>query len=526
MGCAPNLDNTWKSLDIKSLLIFNIGDEEYSISRYSNQIFFKQPNQSWQVFDKISGPYSELFAQIMKFHVLLPNRTQTTKLETPPPSYYFLPFYIDQKISWISTWSGFANLSQYANWRDTIIKYHTGYIDSQYFDLQEKIYEKLTEKKNAEDKVKSLETSINVINTYIPTNSRITALTSDELNRLYQLVTEDLKDLQSKQEELFILISEQNTSKVYYQSQLDLSKLAAQELEKDYKFSVENIENDSISCPICGTEHDNSIVSRASILVDKAEADEQIKSIQKKLDSINHQTIKNSKLLEEVESQINLINQKYDSSLIGSDISEHLSSNILEEIATSTIQIKVNKTIDNENTVIKKLDKDIKIDRKEQKKLSPIEIKESLDAGFKLNLSSYIKQLDATAVNLAHISSALNANRMHDNGGAAESTRGLLAYYYAVLKQIYNANNEVFAPIIIDTPNQQEQANFNYSKIIEFIIRHTPNSSQLIICAMDRTEIQEYKSQANTIVLTDNKLLDTKKYEELKTLFTFETYSA
>ncbi|KMV26918.1 hypothetical protein AB987_2383 [Acinetobacter baumannii] len=525
MGCSPNLDKTWKNLDIKSLLIFNIGDKEYSVSRYGNQIFFKQPSQAWQVFEKISGLYSELFAQIMKFHVLLPNKTQTTKLETPPPSYYFLPFYIDQKISWTSTWSGFANLSQYSNWRDTVIKYHTGYIDSQYFELQEKIYEKLTEKKSAEEKVKSLETSISVISTYIPTNSRITALTPEDLNKLYQLVTEDLKDLQNKQENFFSLISEQNASKVYYQSQLDLAKLAAHELEKDYRFSVENINNDSIFCPICGTEHDNSIVSRASILADKAEADEQIKSIQKKLDYINHQIIKNSKLLEDVEHQINLINQKYDSSLTNSNMSENISPNILEEIATSTIQIKVHKTINQENITIKTLEKDIKINKKEQKKLSTIEIKESLDAAFKLSLSSYIKQLDATTVNLADISSALNANRMHDNGGAAESTRGLLAYYYAVLKQIYNANNEVFAPIIIDTPNQQEQANFNYSKILDFIIRHTPSTSQLIICAMDRSEIQEYKDQANTIFLTENKLLDTKKYKELKTLFTFETFS-
>jgi len=113
---------------------------------------------------------------------------------------------------------------------------------------------------------------------------------------------------------------------------------------------------------------------------------------------------------------------------------------------------------------------------------------------------------------------------MHGNGGAAESTRGLLAYYYAVLKQIHNAENEVFAPIIIDTPNQQEQADFNYSKIINFIIQHTPNSAQLFICAMNREEIKTYKEQANTIFLTENKLLDTKKYKELKDLLNFESY--
>ena len=112
---------------------------------------------------------------------------------------------------------------------------------------------------------------------------------------------------------------------------------------------------------------------------------------------------------------------------------------------------------------------------------------------------------------------------MHGNGGAAESTRGLLAYYYAVLKQIYNAQNEVFAPIIIDTPNQQEQAHFNYSKIIDFIKQYTPKTAQLIICAMDRPEIEDYKKHAHVILLDENKLLSSEKYSSLKDLLNFET---
>ncbi|MDC5170075.1 hypothetical protein NRA36_15950, partial [Acinetobacter baumannii] len=162
--------------------------------------------------------------------------------------------------------------------------------------------------------------------------------------------------------------------------------------------------------------------------------------------------------------------------------------------------------------------------QKEQNKLLTSEEKDKLNSNFKLTLSNYIEKLDATAVNLSNISSSLDYNKMHGNGGAAESTRGLLAYYYAVLKQIYTAENEIFAPIIIDTPNQQEQADFNYSKIINFIEQNTPDSAQLIICAMNRDEIKTYKDQAHTIFLTEHKLLDPQKYNELKNLLNFENY--
>ncbi|MGI3133372.1 hypothetical protein ACRVCX_07610 [Acinetobacter baumannii] len=100
LGCSTHHDPTWKALDIRALLVFNIGDNEYTVGRYNDIIWIKQPNENWQKFEKITGNYSKIFAEIVKFKVLLPNKTDSTKLETPPPAYYFLPFYIDQECSW------------------------------------------------------------------------------------------------------------------------------------------------------------------------------------------------------------------------------------------------------------------------------------------------------------------------------------------------------------------------------------------------------------------------------------------
>ncbi|HJV80008.1 hypothetical protein [Noviherbaspirillum sp.] len=64
----------------------------------------------------------------------------------------------------------------------------------------------------------------------------------------------------------------------------------------------------------------------------------------------------------------------------------------------------------------------------------------------------------------------------------------------AILWQIHQAKNEVLAPIVVDTPNQQEQAYFRYEQIMQFLGKFIPAGAQFILCAMNRDEIASYKS--------------------------------
>jgi hypothetical protein len=72
--------------------------------------------------------------------------------------------------------------------------------------------------------------------------------------------------------------------------------------------------------------------------------------------------------------------------------------------------------------------------------------------------------------------------------------------------------------IVIDTPNQQEQADFNYETIIKFMMDTVPSSTQLILCAMNREEIECYKKVAHVIELDENKILIRDKYAECREL--------
>lgn len=454
LGGEPALDVTWKSLDVRCLVEFSVGNDTYQTGRYGNIMFLRRPNGQWEEFSKITGAYSEAFAEIVGFKALLPNRYDATKLETPPPSFYFLPFYVDQQRSWSQAWNGFTNLEQYSRWQKTIIEYHTGYLSSEFFAFEEKITARNFEKKTAEAEIRNIETAIETIKTHLPTSSKTVALSKGEFEILVAEVSGDIAELQTNQEELLRSISEIQTERMYLQGQLDLAKLASAELEKDYSFSVECVEGESLQCPLCGTEHDNSSPNRASILADKDEAGNQVLQLSGKIERLNKKLATSQERLESTLCEIEAINKKYEplgtSETTDADANAAKSS-FLDSIASRTVQKHVQRTMETKTALIRTINSTNKMWRAEQKKLLSKEDRENLDAAFKGSLAKYVDDLKAQGVNLSPVNSPLDYKKLYGSGGAAESTRGILAYYMSIIHQSHKAGNEAFSAVVIDT---------------------------------------------------------------------------
>lgn len=109
VGCEPTLDTNWDTTDSKTIVEFNVDTNDYIVKRYKNQISLKINNEDFVDYEKITGEYSQKVAEILEFKALLPNRSSGL-METPPPAFYFLPFYIDQKRSWSKAWDNFEKL--------------------------------------------------------------------------------------------------------------------------------------------------------------------------------------------------------------------------------------------------------------------------------------------------------------------------------------------------------------------------------------------------------------------------------
>lgn len=512
LGCEPGLDTTWTSQDCKTIVEFQIGDDSFHVQRYKNQIHFKKNEDAIQDFQKITGEYSKIFAEIVAFKASLPKRN-TSLIETPPPAFYFLPFYIDQKRSWDEAWDNFNNLGQYQRWKSTIIKYHVGLLTPEHFEIESEKSDKKIIQKTYVAEVEKFDTAIEIVESYIPQTLQ-TVTNINALNKITESIKDDLKSLQESQEKLLNNMAILNSEKAYLFQQQILTEKLIIELDKDYKFSVENIEDEEIECPLCGVVHENTILDRTSILTDKAQAENQLKVLHGEIEKVNSKIAENEVELNDARKRIDEINSKY---VIEEESEPSIDFNqIIESIAGKSIKDSVIQTKTIRQVEIKQIENDVRKLNKEQKELIKKETVESINDSFKSILTKYIKFLDAEAVNLSKINSPLDYNKIIKEGGAAEGVRAIFAYYLTIFKMVEKFGSEVKSALIIDTPNQQEQSHTNYEKIVNLLTSEFSNDTQIIMSAMKNIHLKPYAEKAKVIVLDKNKLLSKEKYDELK----------
>ncbi|ECX9579626.1 hypothetical protein F6Z43_23930, partial [Salmonella enterica] len=237
-----------------------------------------------QRYINITGDFSKDFSDLVNFKMKLPNRGDGN-LETPPPAYYFLPFYIDQIKSWSSPWNSFENLGQYSSWKAPLIKYFTGYLKPEHFDIEENIYEYSEIKKESAHKIEKFQSAVEVI-VDNSVDSPI-ALDNDDFIKIQNEIKNELYDLIDYQTRLYDAQAT-ITSNIYdLESQYALAITSANELEEDYKFAVESIPTDNLECPLCGTLHDNSLPNRALLLSEKDSLLNEANSIASKIAELN-----------------------------------------------------------------------------------------------------------------------------------------------------------------------------------------------------------------------------------------------
>lgn len=512
-GAEPEFAKSWKDTDSKALVVFEVDGQEYTIIRDKSIFYFKE-NNSIQKYTKVSGEFSKRIADIVDFKVLLMDKSEEEKPVVPPPAFYFLPFYIDQQKSWNEAWNGFDKLEQFDKKQiNNVIKYHIGLLIPKHFELEQQKYEKTKEIKRLKEEVEKIGYALNVISDHVPQHA--IAIDEQKFEIMANEIKRELLQLANDEEDYLKKLSTAMAEKAFLEHQKITAEKLMKELDADYKFSVENIENEKLECPLCGIFHENSIVNRASILVDKQQSMSQLKSINDNLETLNKKIETLKQKSTKIKDKINELNLKYS---VEQDNTQINLNEIIQNFAYKSINQNINETKKEKLSTISDNETDKKAINKEQKDLIKKEYIEKINSSFVELLNVYIKILNAEGINLSDIKTPLDYNKLTD-GGAAENSRGMLAYYLAIFTLINIYGNEVQAPLIIDTPNQQEQSDNNYEKIIDLIMKKTEKEEQIIICAMNNQHLKKYAESANIIILNNNKLLDTSKYENIKKIF-------
>lgn len=507
MGCEPFFDSRWKSEQVQTLLEFSIKDNNYEIIRNEEFIWFRKVNETFSMFTKITGEFSELMSSILNFRVdLIDRNSETTSV--PPPAYYFTAFYIDQRRSWKKPWDNFDKLSQYEQWRNDIIKYHIGLLTPEYFRIIKLRQEKKGEKADKKEEINELTSTKKVINRYYPPID--IKLGIKDLQEKSNEIKNDLKTLSEQQEELYSCISRNTEEKAFLCSQIDMLEKHIEELSKDYIFSVEKMEEGPVRCPLCGNEYCNDILARTSILADKNELERQLQDCKESLDKVCEKIEKDKIKLDKIKNNISKLQGKY--SIIDKDNTIDL-ADIIERTASERFNQKMTLTIDNHEQEIKIIDKDIKDYNKAIKKIVTEDDEKKSYANFWRIYSNIARKLEVSS--LLTILSPLEYTKVENEGGAADGSRSLFAYYLAIYAMICKYSNEVVAPFIIDSPYQQDQSIENYNKIISVILQDMPETSQIFLCATKHEQLSDLVKQAKVIELKKGNLLIEEQYSHV-----------
>lgn len=505
-GCEPQFDQAWKALDCRVVLDFEVQGRSFRLARHRQKFILRDDHNNVEIFSSVGGDFSKKIMSLLNFNALLAVRDKE-EVATPPPAYYFVPFYIDQKQSWANAWAGFGPLGQFKNWKRTIIPYHTGMIGQGYFDTTEAICSKRVEASEAQNNIERLDTAIDVVSEF-PAESGL-IIESEKLKEIEGEINVEVMDLHLRQEVLFEELAMFRADKAHIESQIALAENAHSEVSEDYEFA-ETLGED-IECPTCGIIHDNSIVNRFSLLQDKKQSESLISRLAAELAILNDCLKRKAEEFNEVKEKIEELDIKY-----SRDYSiERSFSSILEAIASGSVKKRVeasrvssieklhNAQLEEQSLVKKRTDSS-----KESRK----RVKEE----FQKTFPRYLSKLKAFGVNSRSIKSPENHSKVAASGGAAESTRAMLAYYVSIYKLIDKYGEHVLCPLVVDTPNQHEQAAKHYDDIVSLLLEELPEQAQLFVCGMDSEKLKPLKEKAKVIYLdVEHSLLGRDEFENI-----------
>lgn len=385
---------------------------------------------------------------------------------------------MDQDASWGESWASFAKLKQFPNWKKGVLEYHAGIRGNEFYETQARKLEAEGELEKTRRKKEGLR------EVYDSLSTRFEAAQFNVDFSAYKAEVNELLgrcDLLRVQQEAYkARLSELRNKRQSLKTQLDIAMHARDESRKDLDHA-DAIEGSSVECPTCGAEYSNDFAERFAIAVDEdycaslvITLGEEVRTIDQKVDqeqagveTLGSELAAIEKLLAKREGEIAL------SDLIHQEGRRELKEVMLSDI--SELEGEVGRY------AVRASDAEAQM-----KRLDSRDRRKQVNAYYEQHMLRYLHSLDVHSVSDA----AVKKLDAPPKGTGSELPRALLAYQIAFLHVIEKFGTSVRAPLVIDSPNQQDQDPKHLVKMLQFIRDEQPRQTQLILALVDTSGIE------------------------------------
>ena len=504
-GAETKVSETWKGARVSALLYLTIGTEKLAILRDGREFtVFDEADKVIGQFTKVTSEFGPFLAKKLRFGLRLASR-QGNELVVPPPSYYFLPYYFDQDASWSEPWSSFKGLDQMVKWKGELVEYHTGIKPNSYYDLDS---ERLQLQKVRDDTQAEV-AMVKRIRDEIADQLAGVAFQID-LKAFEEEIAEILRDchtIQGTADRVRERLVELHNDFIEVDAQIGMVTSSLRELGKDYQFMKSA--DDHIECPLCRASYPSDFGQVFEIALDQDQCEEllsRLKEERSKLkDAIASESQKHSRHEEEVARIKALLEKKKEEVSLG---------DLIESESKKEVAVRLKGKIDKLNALLFDTESKVSDINRKLKAMLSKERKAEILAFFRQRLKEYFLQLGVPAVSDEKIK---NVSAPVFEGGSYQP-RALLGYGFSVLatmrREFAGSDAPVFAPIVIDSPIQQEQDTENHVRVMEFLKKHRPQGAQMIIGVVDPKNV-DFGGTVLRLNNTPRSLLSTEAYSDI-----------
>lgn len=413
--------------------------------------------------------WSAIFGDTVGFNLVV---TDSRKMESvrADPACFFLPFYVDQDGSWREQWDTFPGIKRFKKPVGGILEYFTGIKPAEYYALNAERNRISKEADVQVSELRLLERARERLNIALPQGGvKLNEIGFEqEINRL----TAEANELNAKQEALRERAVREAEAIASVEHQIEVALASLRSYEGDRRYFAKAEHGTELVCPTCGAEHENSFLHYLGYAEDARILEELTISLQKDLVTAKQEYAKTNLQLKGLHNNYSRINQ-----ILESKKGELKFREVVEGYGAQVAHQAFDSERKEIADVLAGWNVDLEIINARLDALTNKGRTKRILADFREAYAAARKELNVPEPSGKRIG-LLSRPKRSGSGGP----RLLLAYYAALWKVCMQNNSGTSIPIVIDSPNQQDQDDVNLPVVLEFIAESLPTSAQLIVC--------------------------------------------
>lgn len=484
-----------------SLLEFSVDDRSYFALHQAGRRALFDAALNLLISTSKFGDWSRNFCEITDFNLVFSDKKQA-EVVPADPSCFFAPFYVNQDGSWQAEWNTFSGMKRFNAPFKPILEYFTGVCPPEYYaaSAEKSQHTKLLDEHRREYRL--LERAIERFSRSVPLFGP--KVDAGNFAAEIELLTKEINELNVRQEALRnIAVREQELLKsLDHQIHLADGALAAHDSDTKYLLKEGAA---PLICPTCHAEHEKPFLDllefaedarvlrelAARLKDDAAEVRKRTQKIFSEMSSLNENYRRISHLLDSRKGELKF------KDVVGSLGAE--SAFAAFEAERKQIQEAIDAVVLTVNALETKMNE---LRSPKRTKAILADFREHYAA------SRIALQLHSVATKTMQLASRPS---LSGSGGP----RSILAYYAAIWRTVQDKEGAYDVPVVIDSPNQQAQDDFNLPAVLSFIAKDLPAEMQLIVGLETPTNLKFDRE----IVLTERySMLTEEDWESTGTL--------